>query len=360
MEPGRLLTVRREVSGRLIRRPWVGYAVAVAATGAATLARSLVDPYLRNEAQFVTFFIAVVVTGAFCGRGPALAATILSTLAVWYFFIDPRWALFPLSLEHAADLSMFVVAAGLIGWIAGRMHAAQQEATRRADDLVRSNEDLEQFAYVASHDLQEPLRMITGYLQLLADRYTGQLDEKADKYIAYAVDGAERMSGLIRDLLAFSRINTRGEGLQSTDVQEAFDWALRSLGSTIEASGAAVTHDPLPTVRGDKSQLSQLFQNLIGNAVKFRSLDRPPQIHVSVRREQANWQFSVQDNGIGFEQQYEAKMFMIFQRLHGRGEYPGTGIGLAICKRIVERHGGHIWALGEPGHGATFVFTIPA
>jgi PAS domain S-box-containing protein len=228
-----------------------------------------------------------------------------------------------------------------------------------AAELARSNQDLEQFAYVASHDLQEPLRMVAGYLQLLSERYQGKLDEKADKYIAYAVDGAERMSGLIRDLLAYSRVNTRGEPLQPTSAQEALDFALRNLHSAIEGAAAVVTHDPLPVVRGDRIQLVQLFQNLIGNAVKFRSPDRPVQVCVSVRQEPAEWLFSVQDNGVGFEQQYENKLFLIFQRLHSRGQYPGTGIGLAICKRIVERHGGRIWATGTPGQGAVFSFTIP-
>ena len=201
--------------------------------------------------------------------------------------------------------------------------------------------------------------MVAGYLQLLSERYQGKLDEKADKYIAYAVDGAERMSGLIRDLLAYSRVNTRGEPLQPTSAQEALDLALRNLHSAIEGAAAAITHDPLPVVRGDRTQLVQLFQNLIGNAVKFRSPDRPAQVCVSVRQQPDEWLFSVQDNGVGFEQQYENKLFLIFQRLHSRGQYPGTGIGLAICKRIVERHGGRIWATGTPGQGAVFSFTIP-
>jgi light-regulated signal transduction histidine kinase (bacteriophytochrome) len=225
--------------------------------------------------------------------------------------------------------------------------------------LSRSNQDLEQFAYVASHDLQEPLRMVGGYLQLLEQRYKGQLDEKADKYIAYAVDGAARMSGLIRDLLAYSRVNSRGEELRSVDSQKALDSALRNLAVSIRESAAEITHDPLPTVRADTMQLTQIFQNLLGNAIKFRAADRPPRIHIAVREEEGKWLFSVKDNGIGFEQQYEEKIFMIFQRLHGRGHYPGTGIGLAICKRIVERHGGKIWATSTPDEGTTFYFSLP-
>jgi light-regulated signal transduction histidine kinase (bacteriophytochrome) len=236
---------------------------------------------------------------------------------------------------------------------------AEDALRRAAEQLDRSNKDLEQFAYVASHDLQEPLRIVTGFLQLLSDRYRGQLDEKADQFIDYAVDGAQRMSTLIHDLLTYSRVNTRGEELLPVDSQAAFDLALKNLHVAIEQSGAAVTHDPLPTVRADKSQLAQLFQNLVGNAIKYRAAGRPAQLHVSARREDSHWLFGVADNGIGFEQQYEDKLFLIFQRLHSRGKYPGTGIGLALCKRIVERHGGRIWARGEPDQGATFFFTLP-
>lgn len=239
------------------------------------------------------------------------------------------------------------------------LQAQTDELQRQSAELDRSNRDLEQFAAVASHDLQEPLRMVTGYVQLLAERYRGRLDEKADKFIAYAVEGAKRMSGLINDLLAYSRVNTRGRELQQTDSKEALDCALRDLSSSISANGGNVTHDPLPVVRADKTQLRQLFQNLVGNAIKFRSPGRPPEIHVSARQDREHWLFSVQDNGIGFEQQYEDKVFKIFQRLHGVSEYPGSGIGLAICKRIVERHGGTIWAKSEPDKGSTFYFTIP-
>jgi PAS domain S-box-containing protein len=237
---------------------------------------------------------------------------------------------------------------------------SEEALQRTADELARSNQDLEQFAYVASHDLQEPLRMVAGYLELLSERYRGQIDDKADKYIAYAVDGATRMSILIRDLLAYSRVGTRTEPLSPTSSQEALSAALKNLSSAIGESGAEVTCDRLPEVRGDKTQLTQVFQNLVGNALKFRDPGRPPRIHVGVSRQREQWLFSVADNGVGFEQQYAEKIFVIFQRLHGRGSYPGTGIGLAICRRIVERHGGRIWAHGEPGKGATVFFTMPS
>ena len=234
----------------------------------------------------------------------------------------------------------------------------RQEALEQANvELSRSNRDLEQFAYVASHDLQEPLRSITGYLQLLERRYKDRLDAHADEFIAYAVEGAARMQALINDLLAFSRIGSRGSPFAPADTQKVLDEALRNLGKAIEESGAVVTHDPLPTVNGDATQLVQLLQNLVGNAIKFRGQE-PPQIHVGARPEGDQWLFSVRDNGIGIDPQYAERIFVIFQRLHLRTEYPGTGIGLAICKRIVERHGGRIWVESEQGKGATFYFTL--
>ncbi len=236
---------------------------------------------------------------------------------------------------------------------------------KRADELIqttlaeleRSNKELEQFAYVASHDLQEPLRMVSSFTQLLAQRYEGQLDEQAKKFIDYAVDGAVRMQRLINDLLAYSRVSTQGKILETIDSRAALDEALRNLAGSVEESRASVAVDDLPTVRADATQLSQLFQNLIGNAVKFRAA-AAPLIRISAGDLGREWRFSVRDNGIGIENQYAEKVFVIFQRLHTRQEYPGTGIGLAICKRIVERHGGRIWFESEPGRGSTFNFTI--
>jgi light-regulated signal transduction histidine kinase (bacteriophytochrome) len=226
------------------------------------------------------------------------------------------------------------------------------------EELARSNTDLEQFAYVASHDLQEPLRMVTGYTQLLARRYKGHLDADADEFIAYAVDGATRMQRLLNDLLAYSRVSTRGADFQSTDCEEVLAQTLTNLKVMMEESEAVVTHDPLPTVIADEVQLGQLFQNLIGNALKFHGAE-PPRVHVSVVQQDREWVFSVCDNGIGIDPAYVERIFVIFQRLHSQQQYPGTGIGLAICKKIVERHGGRIWVESEPGKGATFYFTLP-
>jgi PAS domain S-box-containing protein len=224
-------------------------------------------------------------------------------------------------------------------------------------DLERSNKDLVQFAYVASHDLQEPLRMVSSYTQLLAKHYEGRLDEKAKKFMDYAVDGAVRMQRLINDLLTYSRITTQGKSLETTDTHALLGEAISNLAALIEEKRAVITNDDLPTVRADASQLMQVFQNLLANAIKFQG-ENVPHIHVSAQDKGLQWVFSVKDNGIGIERQYADRVFIIFQRLHTRQEYPGTGIGLAVCKRIVERHGGRIWFESESGKGSTFFFTI--
>ena len=239
-----------------------------------------------------------------------------------------------------------------------RRKQAEAQLHKSNEDLERSNKELEQFAYVASHDLQEPLRMVASYTQLLAQRYEGQLDEKAKKYIDYAVDGAVRMQRLINDLLSYSRIGTRGKPLEPTDARAVLGEAVKNLATAIEESRALVTNDDLPTVHADASQLALVFQNLIGNAIKFHGA-ADPRVHVAVTDQPGEWVFSVRDNGIGVEPQYAERIFVIFQRLHTREEYPGTGIGLAVCKRIVERHGGRIWFESEPGQGSTFFFSIP-
>jgi PAS domain S-box-containing protein len=229
---------------------------------------------------------------------------------------------------------------------------------QRSQDLARSNAELEQMAYVASHDLQEPLRMVASYVQLLEQRYCAQLDKNAHEFIAYAVDGARRMQALIDDLLSYSRVGSTPAPLRRTDCNAAAAIALRSLSVAIEESGAEVECGNLPWVKGDGVQLAQLFQNLIGNAIKFRG-GQAPRIAVWAEREEGCWRFAVRDNGIGIAAEYFERIFVMFQRLHGRKSYPGTGIGLAICKKIVERHGGQIWVESEPQQGATFLFTLP-
>ncbi len=227
-----------------------------------------------------------------------------------------------------------------------------------AADLARSNADLEQFAYVASHDLQEPLRAVSGCLQLLQQRCQGQLEARADELITHAVDGSSRMHHLIGDLLAYARVNTRGKDLEPTDCGTTLKEALANLATAIQESGAVVTHGALPIVAADRMQLRQVFQNLIGNAIKYRG-ERPPEVHIDVEHHTGEYQFTVRDNGIGIDPQYFERIFGIFQRLHTRTEYPGTGIGLALCRKIIERHGGRIWVASQLGNGATFCFTIP-
>jgi PAS domain S-box-containing protein len=227
------------------------------------------------------------------------------------------------------------------------------------DELARSNAELQQFAYVASHDLQEPLRMIGSYTQLLERRYGDKLDSDAREFMDFIVEGATRMKQLIEDLLAYSRVGTRGKELRPVQARDALDRALANLRATIEASGAEVTHDALPEVSADDTQLTQLLQNLVGNAIKFRKKDEPARIHVGVESLHDEWRFTVSDNGIGIEPQYFERIFMVFQRLHTRDEYPGTGIGLAICKKVVDRHGGRIWVESAQGKGSRFIFTLP-
>jgi PAS domain S-box-containing protein len=238
--------------------------------------------------------------------------------------------------------------------------AAEANLLQKVKELYRSNEELEQFAYFASHDLQEPLRMVASYTQLLARRYKGKLDADAEEFIAFAVDGASRMQRLIQDLLAYSRVGSKGMNLLDISSEDALQQALVNLRGAIEESGALVTHDTLPTILADEMQLIQLFQNLVANAIKYQ-MPGIPLIHVSAAKNgEKKWQFSVRDNGLGIDQQYFDKIFGLFQRLHKREEFAGTGIGLAICKKIVERHGGRISVESRPGHGSVFRFTLAA
>ena len=235
---------------------------------------------------------------------------------------------------------------------------AEEKLAQYAGELRRSNAELEQFAYVASHDLQEPLRMVASFTQLLAKRYQGKLDQDADEFIGFAVDGANRMQMLINDLLAYCRVGTRGKPLEPTDCEGVLSHTLANLAAMVKETRAEVTHDPLPTVLADEVQLGQMFQNLLINALKFQGRE-PPKVHIYARRQGDEWIFGFQDNGIGIDPQHHERIFAIFQRLHRREDFPGTGLGLALCKKIAERHGGRIWVESEPGRGSTFYFTIP-
>ena len=281
---------------------------------------------------------------------------------------DVRHAVAPAGIGEVAELSRDVedMRARLVVLIEEsarareeleRSHAALEE---QAEDLRRSNRDLEQFAYVASHDLQEPLRKVASFTQLLSSRYSGQLDERADQYIAFAVDGAKRMQRLINDLLGFSRVGRIGTELSDVDLRAALDRVVGDLQDTIDATGAEVTSGDLPVVRGEAPLLTQLLANLVGNALKFRHPERPPMVHVDARRVGRSWEFSCADNGIGIDPKYAERVFVIFQRLHAKEVYEGTGIGLALCKKIVEYHGGQIWIDEEAVDGTVIRWTLPA
>jgi signal transduction histidine kinase len=238
-----------------------------------------------------------------------------------------------------------------------RAHRLLREQTR---ELERSNRDLEQFAYVASHDLQEPLRKVASFTQLLQKRYGGQLDERADQYIGFAVDGARRMQHLIQDLLAFSRVGRSGAEPEEVRLEAVLEQVLHDLGERIAESGAEVTHDPLPVVRGERALLAMLLMNVVGNALKFRHPERSPRVHLSARRDGDAWEVACTDNGIGIDPQYAERVFVIFQRLHPKEVYSGTGIGLALVKRVVEHHGGRVWVEPADTGGTTVRWTLRA
>ena len=261
----------------------------------------------------------------------------------------------PFMVEAAK--SRIRTSAQLIGLIVEKQFA-ETEAERRAQELARSNKELEQFAYVASHDLKEPLRMVSGYLSLLKKRYHDGLDDEANEYIGFAVEGAQRMNDLVDGLLMYSRIDRSTNSFEMVDLEEAFQIATTNLAVIIRDSGANLTHDPLPPVMGDRRQMIQLFQNLTSNALKFQN-GGVPQVHVSAITVGNEWRISVRDNGIGIAPEQSERIFQMFRRLHTREEYPGNGMGLAISKKIVERHRGRIWFDSEPGKGTTFFFTVP-
>ncbi len=279
------------------------------------------------------------------GEKPAVFLTnrLLSLIVIWIAVI------FVSKYKHSLEV---------IREYADALNQANMDLQKNAQELKRSNAELEQFAYVASHDLQEPLRMVSSFTQLLAKRYKDKIDSDANDFISYAVEGANRMQRLINDLLNYSRIQTKGKTFEETSCSEILGQVRANLQVAIEKSSALITNDFLPTVNADPVQMTQLFQNLIDNAIKF-SGELPPRIHISAEKKDNEWVFSVCDKGIGIEPQFNEHIFVIFQRLHDREKYPGTGIGLAVCKRIVERHGGRIWVESEMGKGTTFYFTIP-
>jgi len=300
---------------------------------------------------------------SFGPRESATAIFSLATIAVWATVRGRGPFLRPEMNESLLLLQAFLatnsVMAMALAAVVLERRTAREGLVRQAAELARSNTELEQFAYVASHDLREPLRVVTSYVELLASRYRGRLDPDADDFIQFAVQGTSRMRDLIDGVLAFSRAGRKEPAAVSTDCGRAVDEAIANLRLAVEESRAVITRDEMPRVTVDPMQLTQVFQNLIDNAIKFRGSERP-EVRIGARRDGGAWIFSVRDNGIGIKAEFTGQLFGMFRRLHSREEYPGVGVGLAICKNIVERHGGRIWLESEPGKGSTFSFTLPA
>ena len=317
--------------------------------------------YQSGELSILLFyFVPVSIAAWYGGKRMAVLLSILSA-GVWlvaYLLVYDNRGPWSIVWETAISLGVFMSYSLALA----ALKATRVRLRATAEKLDRSNRDLEQFAYIASHDLQEPLRMVHGFMDLLREHYRDKLDPCGQEYISYATDGAARMQELIADLLTFSRVD-RGDKASRpvpVDAQECLNRALENLGPSIADAKANVTSGPMPTVLSNQTQLSQLFQNLIGNAVKFHRPDKPPEIRIDCRKSQGAWRFEVHDNGIGIAPKDYDRIFQIFQRLHTRDEYHGTGIGLALCKKIVERQGGRIWVESQKGCGSTFYFTIPA
>jgi signal transduction histidine kinase len=306
-------------------------------------------------------------TGGAVVRRLLPVAILIPWLLGGVFLFVEEWTLF----QAQAAISLFAVSSivifsGLIIWHAKMLYRADVERTiaehRLRDaslNLERSNTELQQFAYVASHDLFEPLRMVTSYVQLLRERNQGKLDKSSEEFIGFAIDGAQRMKALITDLLAYSRLEVRAPAFEAVNIEDVVKAVTSNLKVAIEESCAVIRSGPLPTVMGDRVQLIQVLQNFIGNAIKFRGKNVPV-VDVNATREGPDWVFSVKDNGIGIDPKFFERIFVIFQRLHNRTEYTGTGIGLAVCKKIIERSGGRVWVESKPGEGSTFLFTLPA
>ncbi len=362
----------------------VRFCIAPAAAGGGLLLRLIMTQWMGpGLPTYITFYPAIMCAALFGGFWPGIAATLLSALMVDYLVLEPEGMFKYLRPVDLVGQFFFVGMGILMSAVAGRLRfirnhlerlvaertvalrsemeerkKAEDAVRKSAEDLSRSNKDLEQFAYVASHDLQEPLRAVAGFMGLLKKQYYAKLSAEANEYIDYAVEGAERMQTLIQDLLAYSRVGTKGAAPAPMSMKQAIDAALFNLRAATAESSVSVVCGDLPVVNADLPQMTQLMQNLIGNAIKFHGQARP-EITIAARLQDGKWVFSVRDNGIGIEAKYFDRIFMIFQRLHTRSEYEGTGIGLALCKKIVERHGGSMWVESKPSDGSTFYFTIP-
>ncbi|MFX1426926.1 MAG: ATP-binding protein [Promethearchaeota archaeon] len=290
-------------------------------------------------------------------KGLIIPGFLAAVLIVLHSFLYKDF-LSPDSINNYLRGSLLIIVGTVVSLLSEQITKKEVEYNEIMLDLRRSNEDLQQFAYVASHDLQEPLRAIVSFSQLLEDKYNDKLDKDGKDFIQFITDGAKKMNILIKDLLSYSRITTHAKPLEMTNLENILKDALFNLQESIKESNAVITHDDMPTLKVDKTQFMQLFQNLISNSIKFRRKE-PPRVHISVKESIDKWTFLIKDNGIGIESKYFDRLFNIFYRLHTKEEYPGTGIGLPICKKIVQRYGGEIWVESELGKGSIFFFTIP-
>ncbi|MCY2928001.1 MAG: ATP-binding protein [Planctomycetota bacterium] len=363
----------------------IRYALAAAMVIVAALLRWWLERTFGNlYAAFITFYPTVLLAAITLGGGPGVVATLLSALIVDFFFMPPYHSFGVAGTGEIISMAVFTCTSLGLCWVSQRIRRLErmqalaavkaqearelaqlnerisrqsEELTRQNEELQRSNHDLEQFAYVASHDLQEPLRMVTSFGGILEERYRPVLDDKGREYLSFIVEAGQRMQSLVRGLLEYSRVRGRGRP-EPVALGECVQEALANLKTSLEEAGATIAVGELPTVQADRRQMTQVFQNLIGNAVKFRS-DKPPRVELSARPDKGQWLVRVADNGIGVDPKYAGQIFQIFHRLHTRDKYPGTGIGLAICRRIVEGHGGKIWMEPALDGGSTFWFTLP-
>jgi light-regulated signal transduction histidine kinase (bacteriophytochrome) len=313
---------------------------------------------LRTSILIAHFFYFPSILACLWWKKKGLIIPVFLAIILIIFNIIPDYTIFNLETVNNCLRAISLIIVGIvISILSEHISKRQVEFNQITEDLRRSNEDLQQFAYVASHDLQEPLRAIVSFSQLLEEKYQGKIDKDSKEFIHFITDGAKKMNTLIKDLLLYSRITTQAKPSKLTNLEDVINDALFNLKESIEESRAIITYDEMPTLKIDRTQFIQLFQNLISNAIKFRR-EEPPKIHIGVNKIDNEWFFSVKDNGIGIEQKYFSKLFNIFYRLHTKEEYPGTGIGLPICKKIIQRYGGKIWVESEVGKGSTFYFTI--
>ena len=316
------------------------------------------DIILRTSILIAHFFYFPSILACLWWKRKGLIVPLFLAILLLVFNIIPEYELVSIEILNNFLRAISLIVVGIvISILSENISNKEIEFNQITEDLRRSNEDLQQFAYVASHDLQEPLRAIVSFSQLLEDKYHEKLDEDGKEFIHFITDGAKKMNTLIKDLLLYSRITTQAKPSRLTDLEDVVQDALFNLKESIDESEAIITYDKMPVLKIDKTQFIQLFQNLLSNAIKFRS-QQPPRIHIGVNRLETEWIFSVKDNGIGIEPKYFSKLFNIFYRLHTKEEYPGTGIGLPICKKIVQRYGGKIWVESRLGKGSTFYFTF--